>query len=668
MFQLSKIAKGYGGQHLFRDVTWLIQPGDRIGLVGPNGCGKTTLMGILAGEIPADDGEVGRARGATVGYLAQEVERLGGGTVLETARAGAAELVRIEEEMVDLESKMAHAASLAATDGDAAEEAERLAGRHGALLERFTALDGYGLDARVRTILAGLGFTEETMDQALSALSGGWAMRAALARLLIARPDLLLLDEPTNHLDLESLRWLETFLADYPGAWVVVSHDRYFLGRHVSKIAELTPEGLFLYEGAYEKYLAQRDAIGERLEKEAEGHAKRVAELQGFIDRFRAKATKARQAQSKVRLIEKLEAEMAEKKAPLAAALSQRRRPPRFRLPEPPRSGEQVITLEKIRKAYGENVVYESLDFGVRRGERLALVGPNGAGKSTLLKLLAEAVRPDAGERRLGHNVGAYYFAQHQTEALDLQSTVLASLREVMPTEPESRVRGVLGAFLFEGDDALKPVSVLSGGEKARLALARMLARPSNLLLLDEPTNHLDLDSREVLETALAEFKGTMVFISHDRYFINRLATRVVEVMPGGIVTDYPGDYDYYLWKREDAGSAEAEAEAKSTGDTKTDARAAEAVPGANGPKGARLREERKNAEREARRREKAAAKMEREIESSEKRMAEIDGMLCDPAVYADAPLCKDLLSERAEIEARLPELYEAWERSTGGA
>ncbi len=674
MFQLSQIAKSFGGQHLFRNVTWLIEPGDRIGLVGPNGSGKTTLMGILASTVPPDQGEVGRARGATVGYLAQEVERLEEDTVLKVARGGAEEIVRLESEMARLEAKMAASTTSIDASGDRCSEAtEALASRHGAMLERFTALDGYGLDSRVRTILSGLGFSEESMEQPLPTLSGGWAMRAALARLLIARPNLLLLDEPTNHLDLESIGWLEGFLATYPGAWVVVSHDRYFLDRHVSKIAELTPEGLFVYNGNYEKYLEQRAAVAERLSKEAASHEKRIAELQSFIERFRAKATKARQAQSKARLIEKLEAEKAEREGPLAAALSQRRRPPRFKLPDVARSGEMVISLEKVRKAYGTNVVYESLDFSARRGERVALVGPNGAGKSTLLKLLAETAGLDGGERRLGHNVTPFYFAQHQTDALDAGSTVLQSLWEIVPTEPESRVRGVLGAFLFEGDDAHKPVGVLSGGEKARLSLARMLARPANLLLLDEPTNHLDIESRDVLEAALSDYGGTIIFISHDRWFINRIASRVVEIAPGGRVTNFPGDYDYYLWKREELENGKEsqalprESQSANAAKPGADGQEADAAKDDDRPaaKGARIREARKAAEREARRKQKEKARLESRIESAEARMAQIDAMMCEQHIYADAALCKELLAERRDLEESLPGLYESWEKTS---
>ncbi len=658
MFQLSSVGKSYGAQHLFREVTWLIQPGDRVGLVGPNGCGKTTLLRMLTGAVRPDEGEVGSARGATVGYLAQEVERMEGRTAFEAAKSGASEIVRTESEIADLETRMAAApgGSEASGEDSSRECVEALATRHGTLLERFVALDGYGVDARVRTILAGLGFSQEAMEQPLATLSGGWAMRAALARLLVAGPDLLLLDEPTNHLDLESIVWLEEFLASYPGAWVVVSHDRYFLERQVSKIAELTPEGLFLYEGKYESYLEQRAALLERLEKEAAGHAKRVADLQGFIDRFRAKATKARQAQSKVRLIEKLEEEMEERQAPLAAALSQQRRRPRLRLPPAPRSGEIAIELEGVRKAYGDNVVYAGLDMSVRRGERVALVGPNGSGKSTLLKMLAHAVSPDTGEIRLGHNVVPYYFAQHQTDALDCSATAIECLWEIMPTEGESRVRGVLGAFLFEGDDVYKTVGVLSGGEKARLSLARMLARPANLLLLDEPTNHLDLESREVLETALHEFNGSMVLISHDRWFINKMATRVVEIAPGGALTSFPGDYDYYCWKsdrirEEETASKEAPADDFREVDRHKEGKA----------RGTKLREKKKAVEREARRREKETANLEDEIQSSETRLSEIDELLCEPDVYKDAARCKELLAEKEQLQARLEDAYERW-------
>ena len=645
MFQVSGVAKSFGGRALFQGVTWQINPGDRWGLVGPNGIGKTTLLKMLAGEEPLDGGTVTRQKGTRLGYLAQEIRRAESGTVLEHVCDAIPEVGEMERAMRRLEAEMASAPPA---------RAEALAHEHGDLQERFQAADGFTVETRAKEILGGLGFQPHDHAKRLEELSGGWVMRVALARLLLAKPELLLLDEPTNHLDLESVVWLEQFLAEYEGAWVVVSHDRYFLNRMVDGIAELTPEGLELYAGSYDDYLEEREARFEQLQKAAVQQQKRIADLERFVERFRYKATKARQAQSRLKQLAKIERIEAPKR---------KRRVLRIRLPDPPRSGEVVMTLERVRKAYGANVVYDgTLDYEIRRGERVALVGPNGAGKSTLLKLLAGAVPPDGGSRRLGHNVTHYYYAQHQADALDPAQTVIESLRDVMPLEPESTVRGIAGAFLFTGEDVDKKVGVLSGGEKARVALARMLARPANLLLMDEPTNHLDLASREVLESALAAFPGTVAFISHDRYFINSVASKVVEVRrpvpdePSRLF-HYPGDYDYWTWKRahetaEEEAAAAAAAPKQADPDPSTSAQADYA--------------RRKEQRREDEKRKKEIAALERDIEGKETRVKEIDALLADPAVYADAPRCKSLLQERAALTEDLEPLLEKWTELSG--
>ncbi|MGE5827560.1 MAG: ABC-F family ATP-binding cassette domain-containing protein, partial [Micromonosporaceae bacterium] len=492
MIQLDDISKGFGGQLLFRDLTWRIAERERIGLVGPNGAGKTTLCRILAGMEEPDSGQVSRPRGVTVGYLAQEAAGQASGSVLAEALSG------------------------------------------------FEALGGYRLETQARAILSGLGFRPDQLMQPLTVFSGGWRMRAALARLLLLAPSLLLLDEPTNHLDLASLAWLEDFLTGYDGTVVVVSHVRYFLNRMVTSVADLTPEGLVVYPGDYDDFLVEREARRELLEARARNQAKRIAEVERFIERFRYKATKARQVQSRIKMLDKVE----------RLEVPGARRQVHFAFPEPPRTGRRVATLTGIHKAYGDNVVYAGVDVAVERGDRLALVGDNGAGKSTLLKILAGVLPFDRGERTLGSHVAVHYYAQHQLDALDSTRTVLEELEAVAPESTHTRLRTILGAFLFSGDSVDKKVAVLSGGEKARLALARMLVRPAALLCLDEPTNHLDLASREVLESALAEFPGTIVFISHDRYFINRIATVVVEVARGQL-TPYPGSYDDFLEAKE---------------------------------------------------------------------------------------------------------------------
>jgi ATP-binding cassette subfamily F protein 3 len=524
MISVESVAKSFGGQAVFRNLSWRIADRERIGLVGPNGAGKTTLCRILVGLEEPDEGHVSRPRATTVGYLAQEAAASGEGSVLAEALAGFEQVWALEREMEEV------AAALAVTPSEA------LTARYGDLQHRFEALGGYRLENEAKAILSGLGFRPDEVARPMSEFSGGWRMRAALARLLLLAPSLLLLDEPTNHLDLESLAWLENFLAGYAGTVVVVSHDRYFLNRMVTSIADLSPAGLTVYPGDYDAYLVEREARAALLEAQARNQAKRIAEIERFVERFRYQATKARQVQSRVKMLAKVE----RIEVPGAS------RRIHFKFPEPPRTGRRVAALAGVHKAYGDTVVYAGVDFAVERGERVALVGENGAGKSTLLKVLAGVLPFERGERALGAHVAVHYYAQHQLDALTPSNTVLEETIEAAPGLPHTRLRTILGAFLFSGDTVDKRVSVLSGGEKARLALAKMLVRPAALLCMDEPTNHLDLASREVLEEALAVFPGTIVFISHDRYFINRIATVVTHVAHGTL-TRYLGGYDDYL-------------------------------------------------------------------------------------------------------------------------
>ena len=525
MISLEAVSKGYGGQELLRGMSWRIGRGERIGLVGPNGAGKTTLCRILAGVEEPDAGRIHRDTGVTVGYLPQEVTGGEDRTVLAEALSGFDEVWRLEAHLESLAARMA-----------GPDAPPGLTDTYGEIQHRFEALGGYRLEAEAKIILDGLGFGADAIHRPLAEFSGGWRMRAALARLLLLRPDLLLLDEPTNHLDLESLAWLENFLAAYEGTVVIVSHDRYFLNRMVTAIADLGGGGVTLYHGDYDHFLVEREARQALLEAQARNQAKRVAEIERFIERFRYKASKARQVQSRVKMLDRMERIETE-----AAA-----RRIHFSFPQPPRTGRLVARLTGVHKAYGDNVVYAGMDFQVERGDRVALVGVNGAGKSTLLKILAGALDFDAGERLLGSHVEVQYYAQHQLDALDPSRTVLEELEHAAPEAQISRLRTILGSFLFSGDAVEKKVAVLSGGEKARLALAKMLARPAALLCMDEPTNHLDLASKEVLEEALGNFTGTIVFISHDRYFINRIATQVVEVAHGHLTT-HLGTYDDYL-------------------------------------------------------------------------------------------------------------------------
>jgi ATP-binding cassette subfamily F protein 3 len=671
VIQLDSVSKGYGGQTLFHDLTWTITGGERIGLVGPNGAGKTTLCRILAGVEEPDAGRVSRARSTTVGYLPQEVAVTGDRSVLGEALSGFEEVWQIEREM----EGVAAALATAAADTDA------LTARYGDLQHRFEALGGYRLETDAKTILGGLGFRPAEVTRPITEFSGGWRMRAALARLLLLRPSLLLLDEPTNHLDLESLGWLESFLADYDGTVVVVSHDRYFLNRMVTSIAELGPDGLTLYPGDYDDFLVEREARRELLEAQARNQAKRIAEVERFIERFRYKATKARQVQSRMKMLERIDRIEVRRDA----------RQIRLAFPQPPRTGRRVATLRAVAKAYGDNVVYRAVDFEVERGEKVALVGVNGAGKSTLLKMLAGTLAPDAGDRTLGTHVAVHYYAQHQLDALDPARTILEELEAVAPDLGQTRLRTILGAFLFSGDAVDKRVSVLSGGEKARVALGKMLVRPAALLCLDEPTNHLDLASREVLEEALAAFPGTIVFISHDRYFINRIATRVVHV-DRGVLTDYLGGYDDYVAAmedptraapsraaaapvpRRDADRVDASRPMRASPPRAVPSRPAESdvlapasprpVAGAAGAAEpvpvVRLRKKTPSAEVKALRA--RLEDVERKIHALERKIEDIGAMLADPKLYTNGDRVRTITGERKSAEQEIAGLMQQWE------
>src|SRR5687767_15083906 len=602
---------------------------------------------ILAGIEEPDTGRVSRPRHVTVGYLPQEVAGGTTGSVLAEALGGFEDVWALEREMEEV------AAVLEASPTEALTE------RYGDLQHRFEALGGYRLEISARAILTGLGFATADLARSLAEFSGGWRMRAALARLLLMAPSLLLLDEPTNHLDLESLGWLENFLAGYDGTVVVVSHDRYFLNRMVTSIAELSPAGITVYPGDYDEYLVEREARRQLLEAQARNQAKRIAEIERFIDRFRYQATKARQVQSRIKMLDKVE----------RIELDGVTKKIHFAFPEPPRTGRRVASLRDIHKAYGANVVYRGMEFDVERGDRVALVGENGAGKSTLLKILAGALPFERGERVLGAHVAVHYYAQHQLDALTPTNSALEEIIAAAPDLPHTRLRTILGAFLFSGDAVEKKVSVLSGGEKARLALAKMLVRPAALLCMDEPTNHLDLASREVLEDALAAFPGTIVFISHDRYFINRIATSVLHVHHG-VLTRYLGTYDDYLSALEALASAPDATAAARSGDHgagRPDARrnesavtprevrregkgsadlAAAAAPGATG----HAREKRAKAGRvsgEVRELRRRLEGVEQRVHEMEGKLAEMAAALADPALYADGERARAVVHQR---------------------
>ncbi len=652
MIQVEGISKGYAGQEIFRGLSWRIPDRERIGLVGPNGAGKTTLCRLLAGVEEPDDGRVTRPRETTVGYLPQEAAGAPAGSVLVEALAGFDAVWQVEREM---EVVAAQLAAVAGGDGS-----DALTARYGDLQHRFEALGGYRLETEAKTILGGLGFREADCPRPLTEFSGGWRMRAALARLLLQRPSLLLLDEPTNHLDIESLEWFEAFLADYEGTVVLVSHDRYFLNRMVTSIAELGPSGLTVYPGDYDEYLVQREARRELLEAQARNQAKRVAEIERFIERFRYQATKARQVQSRIKMLERMDRIEVEREARVI----------RFAFPQPPRTGRRVATLKGVHKAYGDNVVYAGVDFEVERGARIALVGPNGAGKSTLLRMLAGVLPFDRGERTLGTHVAVHYYAQHQLEALTLSLTILEELERAAPELGQTRLRTILGTFLFSGDAVDKKIAVLSGGEKARVALAKMLVRPAAFLCMDEPTNHLDLASREVLERALAAFPGTIVFISHDRYFINRIVTGIVDIACGSLVS-YPGSYDDYLDAK--ARAAAAAAPGRTPRGPGGAVRNLRETTG-SGPRhpapaaSAAVRPERARASktgpatREMRELRKRLGEVERQIHALEAQLAEIGTRLGDPALYADGERVRAAAHERKRAEEQVTWLMREWE------
>jgi ATP-binding cassette, subfamily F, member 3 len=702
------LSKRFGPQTIFDNLSWHIGVGVRIGLVGPNGAGKTTLLRILAGQESADAGEVTLPKGMRIGYLPQEVETLEGSTVLGHVLSGFGEVRDIEEEIERIEIELA--------SSPAPELLARLTSRYGDLRHRFEALGGYRLEGEARAILGGLGFPNEQVHAPLVTLSGGWRMRAALAGHLLRRPEVLLLDEPTNHLDLESMGWLEEFMDDYDGSLVVVSHDRFFLNRVVDGVAELENARLTLFAGDYDDYMVEKEARREALLNAKKNQDRQIAQEERFIERFRYKATKARQVQSRIKRIEKIE----------RIKIQGGPKSIHFAFPQPGRSGAETIRIEGVRKAFGDKVVYDGADFVARRGERIALLGPNGAGKSTLLKILAGILEPDAGTRRVGHNVTLHYYAQHQLEALGAGRTVFEEIETVAPDDLRPRLRTMLGAFLFSGEDVDKKVGVLSGGEKARLALAKMLVRPASLLLLDEPTNHLDLRARGVLEEALEQYTGTIVFISHDRYFIDRIATSTCE-MKSGKLDQRPGSYEDYAERLKaldkPAAPAPRPAESAKAAPKQPAPRSTPPPPVRTGtcpgpkPRGAKPeREERelgtvvwedveteegapksdegaqrtgeaaaktsdadrgagpksrdqKRAEAAERQRlheatkdsKERLARVEKEIASHEGRLKDLEASLADPALYRDAEKAKVARREHKEIQERIAWLYDEW-------
>jgi ATP-binding cassette subfamily F protein 3 len=677
MIQLSGLTKTFGDRVLLDSVTWQLGDRDRVALCGPNGAGKTTLLKMLAGMEELDAGAIVKPSAMTVGYLPQDGLSHAGRTLVEEAQTAFQGLLDMKAEMHLIEERLG--------DPEASdEEHERMLVRYSELQEQFRRRDGYAIDLKVTSVLRGLGFDDTDFARPTETFSGGWQMRIALARLLLADPDLLLLDEPTNHLDLEARNWLEEFLVGYTHAVILVSHDRYFLDAVATRIAEINLRTLTDYPGNYSDYLRESRARLERLRQMKKEQDEEVARIRLFIDRFRYKATKAAQVQSRVKMLEKI--------APIEVPPERKR--VRFTFPACARSGRTVLRIEHARKAYGDKTVFRDLSLHVERGDRIALLGPNGAGKSTLMRMLSGVEAPDAGLREVGHQVVAQYFAQDEATRLDPSSTVYETLASGSPINMVPMIRTILGGFLFEGDDVHKKVGVLSGGERTRLAVARMLLRPSNTLLLDEPTNHLDLDSKDVLLDALQDFGGTLVLVSHDRYFIDRLATKVIEI-GGGQAVVYPGTYEELRWSKAQRAQAAQAPEVKPprAGATAAQAGRPRPVPStaaaapAGGDASARRpgdagppqssrpaaprhsRDERKRLEAEERRRKRAAdaleariAALEAKIAEREREMRSLEVQMTTPGFYDDREASRTVLERHQALMWEVGDLMHHWE------
>jgi ATP-binding cassette subfamily F protein 3 len=546
MIQLANLSKSFGDRVLLDSVSWQIDNRERVGLSGPNGAGKTTLLKMLAGFEEPDAGLVVKPSGLTIGYLPQDGLHHSGRTLIEEAGQAFKALLDMRADIATLEDRLAD---------DTVDESEHagMLSRYSELQESFRRLEGYSVDLKIHTVLRGLGFSKEDMEKPTETFSGGWQMRIALAKLLLGRPGLLLLDEPTNHLDLDARNWLEEYLSDYPHAVILVSHDRFFLDAVVTRITDIGLRTLTDYPGNYSSYLRTREERMDRLRQQKRDQDDEIGRMEAFINRFRYQATKAAQVQSRIKMLDKI----------VPIEIPPERKRVHFTFPACAKSGRTVLDLRGVSKAYGARRVFDGINVHIERGDRIALIGPNGVGKSTLMRMLSGVEAPDSGTRTDGHQVVMQYFAQDEATRLDPTLTVYQTLAGDAPIHMVPAIRNILGGFLFSGDDVEKPVRVLSGGERTRLAVARMLLRPSNTLLLDEPTNHLDLDSKDVLLEALEDFGGTLIFVSHDRYFVDKLASKVIEIRDGQALL-YPGNYEEWLWskkQREEAAERKPEAD-----------------------------------------------------------------------------------------------------------
>jgi len=639
MLQLKDVVKQFADQVILNHVDWHVRPNDRIGLCGENGAGKTTLLRMLAGQSDVDSGIVQLARGTTIGYLPQEGLEHRGRSLFTEVRSSLEELLKVEAELQRLEELISHTAKQSDLD------------RYSELQEIFRQRGGYMMEAEIGRVLKGLGFAEEDWDKPCEHFSGGWQMRIALAKLLLQSPNLLLLDEPTNHLDLPARDWLEEYLSAYPFAVILVSHDRFFLDQVVTRIVEIWHAQLTDYPGNYSRYLVARDERVTALRDAKTRQDEEIARLEAFINKFRFNANKAALVQSRVKQLEKIE----------RIELPAERKKIGFTFPNPPKSGRLVMSLADVSHGYGAVQVLEEVDLVVERGERVALVGANGAGKSTLMRLLAGVENPLTGTREEGHNLIMAYFAQDQAHTLDQGLTVLEQITRAAPFDMVPKVRNLLGAFLFHGDDVHKKVSVLSGGERNRLALAILLLRPANLLLLDEPTNHLDLASKEVLLQALQGYQGTLVFVSHDRYFVDGLASRVVEVA-GHRATSYLGNYEDFLRVK----STEGDASHSSLRVEQAKSKQLSSPVAGDMPGKAVSHAERKAARREEQKRQKQLAEVEGKIEILEQQLTELTTEMQDPVMAVDHARLGKLVDKHTDLQAELDDCMELWETLHG--
>jgi ATP-binding cassette subfamily F protein 3 len=630
---------------LFKDIGFQVEPGYRIGLVGPNGSGKTTLLRLLTGEISPHAGEIRAREGTRIGYLRQDIHETLSGTTLQSVVDSIPGRVQLRKEIQGIEEALKKT-----VQGDTKQE--RLAVRLADVHERMADLDRHYPSHDAEKILAGLGFKPDDFETPVSSLSGGWKMRAALASLLYQNPDLLLLDEPTNHLDIPSVHWFEQFLQDYRGALVLVCHDREFLNRQINRVISLEPEGMRSYSGNYDFYIKAREEERKILEAKARNQELKVKEARKFIDRFQAKATKARQAQSKLKLLKKMELVQSHRKEKTI----------RFSFPKVSRSGRVVVNMDGLSKSFDQNKLYENLELTVLRGERIAIIGPNGAGKTTLLRMLAGEVHPDTGRIALGHGVTMSYYAQHHSEMLDPRKTIIEEVYQVVPHESIGFVRGICGAFLFSGEDVDKSIGILSGGEKARVCLAKILVKPGNLLVMDEPTNHLDIISSEILIDALADYQGTLLFVSHNQSFVNRLATKIWD-MDDGHVALFPGRLDEYY---EHLASSDTQQTARFEQETTADAEEAyeslEKTPQSRKELRREKAEKRRIMNAIIRPIQDALSKLEKRISELEDRGKELEKTLAAPDIIRDKERYLPLLNEYTAGRNELKTLMEEWE------